>query len=82
MCAVGGKFTDYTSHKEKPSDTNENFWSGNTKLYTRLKITSIYAGEELQRLFCPLHESVTPRINEEASLLVDVRAAARFINVK
>lgn len=83
-CTVCGKFQDYTSHKEKPSDSNENFWGGNTKLYTKLKIISIYAGdgEELQRLFCPLHEFVTPRINEEATFLGDARAAARFINVK
>jgi len=81
---VCGKSPDYTSHKEKPSDSNENFCGCNIKLYTRLNITSTYAGdsEELQRLFCPLHESVTPRINEEATFLGDARAAARFINVK
>jgi len=78
------QISNYTSHKEKPSDSNENFCGCNIKLYTRLNITSIYAGdgEELQRLFCPLHESVTPRINEEATFLGDARAAARFINVK
>jgi hypothetical protein len=83
-CTVCSKFQDYTSHKEKPSDSNENFCGGNIKQYTKLKITSIYAGdgEELQRLFCPHHESVTPRINEDATFLGDTRAAARFINVK
>lgn len=81
---VCGKFSDYTSHKEKPSDTNENFCGCNIKLYTRLNITSIYAGdgEELQRLFCPTHESVTPRINEEATFLGDARTTAGFINMK